>query len=301
MFSQYFGQFLLSRGLVSATDLERALSVQHETRMKLGVLAMNAGLLSAAQVQTIHEAQTRTDKRFGELAVELGFLSAADVDRLVASQRTANSTLGQTLVDQGSLSYERLESALRQYKEEEYGLSDAVFASMSGGSVDAIVSHVFERAGLGARPRLTEYAILFAKNMIRFVDDDVLLEVRTEAPDEPYEWVASQRIHAPGGAPAVVTAIAGTQEELLRLASAYAQEAVDEPGEMMEAAVGEWLNLHNGIYLVNRSNEGVELGMGPQTVVPGDRSELPPERVIVRIAGIRLSFDLIIPNLDALS
>jgi len=36
--------------------------------------------------------------------------------------------------------------------------------------------------------------------------------------------------------------------------------------EMVEASVGEFLNLHNGIFLVNMSNEGIELEMTPQEV-----------------------------------
>ena len=35
---------------------------------------------------------------------------------------------------------------------------------------------------------------------------------------------------------------------------------------MAEASVGEFLNLHNGIFLVNISNQGIELKMTPQEV-----------------------------------
>jgi hypothetical protein len=45
MFAQYFGQFLLNRSIVTASELDQALSAQAETRVKLGVLAINKGYM----------------------------------------------------------------------------------------------------------------------------------------------------------------------------------------------------------------------------------------------------------------
>ena len=54
MFSQFFGNYLLNKGLVSPEWLDDALSKQKDTRLKRGVLAVDAGIMTAAQVDMVH-------------------------------------------------------------------------------------------------------------------------------------------------------------------------------------------------------------------------------------------------------
>lgn len=70
----------------------------------------------------------------------------------------------------------------------------------------------------------------------------------------------------------------------------------------MEAAVGELLNLHNSIYLVNRSNQGAELNMLPQIIKRGSQfTTNSPIKVIIQVIASNFSFDLIITNLSELT
>lgn len=285
MFAQYFGQYLLSRGLVSPEQLGRAMTAQQETRVKLGVLAINHGYLTPAQVDEIHHAQTRMDKRIGEIAVELGFMTAAQVDELLASQQSSHLALGQALIDHGIMSYETFASALNQYKEE-YSLSDEQFDLMMHGSVEDLLASMFARADASVSPANADYIALFAKNVIRFIDSDIRVELAdATAGADADGWTARQTIASAGGARRV-TAINGTEAAFLKLASLYADEPIHAPDEMMEAAVGEFLNLHNGIYLVNLSDSGVELSLEPQTVArPAEAEAVPSPVCAVRVVG----------------
>lgn len=299
MFAQYFGQYLLSRGLVSPEQLGRAMTAQQETRVKLGVLAINHGYLTPAQVDTIHQAQTRMDKRIGEIAVELGFMTAAQVDELLASQQSSHLALGQALIDHGIMSYETFASALNQYKEE-YSLSDEQFESIMNGSIEDLLTTLLKRAEVSVSSTNIDYIALFAKNVIRFIDSDIRVELADANAAAASNWTARQPIESAGGT-SRITAIDGSEAAFLQLASLYADEPIEAPDDMMEAAVGEFLNLHNGIYLVNLSNSGVELSLKPQAVARAAEAEaIASPACSVRIVGPQCDIVLTLAELDDL-
>ena len=62
MYTQFFGNYLLSQGYVTQEQLFEAMQKQSSQRMKLGTLAMHAGLMTAAEVDQIVILQTHYDK-----------------------------------------------------------------------------------------------------------------------------------------------------------------------------------------------------------------------------------------------
>ena len=68
MFNRYFGNYLLSKRIISSDKLKTVLEQQNEGRVKLGVLAIESGYMKAEQVTKIHDLQVKKDRRFGELA-----------------------------------------------------------------------------------------------------------------------------------------------------------------------------------------------------------------------------------------
>ncbi|MEX2414938.1 MAG: hypothetical protein WD424_02245 [Paenibacillaceae bacterium] len=301
MFAQYFGQFLLNQGLITPHELEKALVAQKNIRVKLGVLAINRGFMTAEQVEAVHQVQTRMDKRFGEIAVELGFIQENWIAELLSAQPSAHLALGQALIDNEIMSYKAFSSALNQYRREN-SLSDEQFHAIVNGDIEALLEAELLKAGISGDSVLVNYMSLFAKNMIRFIDSNIRMEIGQTNDSQTYEWVAQQLILSEDYAIHRSTAIAGTEDAFLRLASIYAQENVDTPGEMMEAAIGEFLNLHNGIYLVNRSNQGSELNMQPQSVKRSSQfTTNSPIKSVIQVIGRNFSFDLIITNLSELN
>lgn len=262
MFSQYFGQYLLNRGIVSSDDLLKALETQQESHVKLGVLAMGAGLMTAAQVEEIHQEQTRQDKMFGEIALEKGYLTRSQLDELLSSQKKGHLLLGQALIDGHALTLEQLEKALQDYQQE-YSFSDEEFASVQEGKVELLL----EKA-LKLNPReenFNNYIYLFARNLVRFVDPQAWLSLEHEDREAelPAAWVVEQRIEGPFP---LATFIAGTEKAFVELASRFAGEKIEAMEELGQAAVSEFLNLHNGVFLVNMSNQGIELKLQPPSV-----------------------------------
>ncbi|MEX1030120.1 MAG: hypothetical protein WDZ91_08780 [Paenibacillaceae bacterium] len=300
MFAQYFGQFLLNQDLITSNELEKALIAQKDTRVKLGVLAINRGFMTAEQVEAVHQAQTRMDKRFGEIAVDLGFIQEDIIDELLSAQPSAHLALGQALIDHEIMRYEAFSRALSQYKQEN-SLSNEQFQAIVNGDIEALLEAELLKAGISADSVLVDYMSLFAKNLIRFIDSDIRMEIGQTSDSQAYDWVALQSIQSEDYTVERITAMAGTEQAFLRFASIYAQENVDAPGEMMEAAIGEFLNLNNGIYLVNRSNQGVELNLLPQKVKRGSEfGTSSTVKSVIQVIGPDFSFDLLITDLSNL-
>ena len=53
MYSQFFGNYLLSKQAVTTDQLVHAIQEQHTKHLRLGTLAMHAGLLTALQVDNV--------------------------------------------------------------------------------------------------------------------------------------------------------------------------------------------------------------------------------------------------------
>lgn len=277
MFTQFFGNYLLNGGLVTREALSEALKNQKNTRMKLGVLAINAGLMTAAQVEAAHQRQQQVDKRIGDVMVEMGFISKEQVEELFSAQPSGHLLLGQALVDSGSMTNAQFEEALSSYKKE-YSITDDDLKNESEDSVRKLMAK-FYGFDAGEKSLMSEYVYLLFKNIIRFIGDDF-----TPAEAHGIEGGVSRCVSqaVKGENVDAVTAITGTEQALIGFASRFAKEELSANDEYTQACVSEFLNLHNGLYTVNISNDlGTELTLSPQEYsVTKSASELPEACVI---------------------
>ena len=69
MYTQFFGNFLLSKGYITNEQLFDALKEKAQKHAKLGTLAIHSGLMTAAEVDSVIVEQTHQDKKFGELTM----------------------------------------------------------------------------------------------------------------------------------------------------------------------------------------------------------------------------------------
>ena len=262
MFSQYFGHYLLNNGLVKPEQLADALEYQHSVHLKLGVIAVNAGIMSPAQVEQIHNMQKKADKRFGELAIERGFINEEQLNTMLTTQKQGHLMLGQALIDREYLTMEQLQNALEKYKKES-GMSTRQFNVIRNDDTQEI-EQIFKNYGESLLSKtFSDYVTLLVKNIIRFVDDNPTVEINQLNSDYKADWYTYQDI---SGRISMQTGIACDADVFIKIAGKFAQENIIEVDELAKDSVGEFLNLHNGIFLVNMSNNGVELEMKPQAV-----------------------------------
>jgi hypothetical protein len=290
MFSQYFGHYLLNRAFITREQLEAALEFQKSVHVKFGVIAVDEGYMTPAQVEEVHLKQKQVDKRFGEIAIELGYLSDEQVEALISKQKQNHLFLAQALVDLGIMSIEQFGNALHDYKKEN-SLSDDQFEAIKSGSIEALVGNILDVKDANRKTTFERYLSLFAKNLIRFIDNQVYIEVEGLAISQPGDWLVHQNIT---GESPLFTAIAANENVFLYLASKHAEEELTEVDELAKASVSEFLNLHNGIYLVNMSNWGKKLNMEPQKVL--ENASVAGESLLVTVNTSEGSFQLILSD-----
>ena len=267
MFTQFFGNYLLNKGIVSAEKLSEALSAQKNIRLKLGVLAINAGLMTAEQVDAVHNEQQRVDKRIGDLMVEMGYVTREQVEELFKTQPSGHLLLGQALVDSGTMTNAQFEAALQDYKAEN-GISDADFNGANDEKTETILAGLYELEGSPMEKYITGYIALLFKNIIRFIGDDFTPVFSSSISSPNY---VSQKMN---GAFSISSAIVTDNDANIEFASRFAGEKLTEDDDYADACVSEFLNLHNGLFAVNLSNEtGKELQLEPQENTVPDFSE----------------------------
>lgn len=292
MFSQYFGHFLLNKGLISNKQLVDALEFQQSVHVKFGVLAINEGYMTPMQVEEVHEKQKQADKRFGEIAVDLGYLTIEQIEALISNQKQNYLFLAQALVERGYMTFEKFGAALDEYKKENR-LSDDQFEEIKNDNIELFIDSLLVAKDSAEKNTYGKYLSLFAKNMIRFIDDQVYFEVDEADISQQKNWLVYQNII--GDYP-LFTALSANEEVMLNIASAYAEEKLTELDELAKASISEFLNLQNGIYLVNMSNIGIELNMQPPHIVERGFVEK-GESLRISVILKKGSFQLIVSDL----
>lgn len=260
MFSQFFGQFLLNRGHLSAEELLSVLDQTTHTHVKLGTIAISERLLTPDQVEEIHGIQAREDKRFGQIAVEQGYLSADQLDALLASQRSEHHQLAQVMVDRGLFSLDELDQLLSDYRDAN-ALDEGALEALKNGEVDTYVDLFLNLHEVFDANTCRDYVALYLKSFIRFVDRNIRFETLKRAEDYQATYLTTQVLE---GERRIITGIGGSGQAFMELAARFSQEPMDEIEDIMEDAVGEFLNLQNGLFAVNLSDRGVELNLEPQ-------------------------------------
>lgn len=262
MFSVFFGQFLLNESIVDAEQLNKLLNISKETRVKLGVLAINSGLMTADHVNRVNELQGKIDKRFGEIAIDEGYLTEPELELLLNVQDSEHLKLSQTLVDANIMTYEEVQSALEKYKQI-YNLSDEAFKDLKDGKAKTIIDTYLDFKGDTFADLYKEYITLFYKNVLRFIDPSLRIDQVKHINMESYDILVKQDIIGPKR---IYTGFGGPSSVMMKFASNYADEIFNSLDDYAQDALGEFLNLNNGLYLVNLSNYGVDMSLQIQSI-----------------------------------
>jgi CheY-specific phosphatase CheX len=271
MFNQYIGQYLLNKNKITADQLVEVMNYARSVRVKLGVLAINVGFMTAEQVEKVHQLQRVKDQRFGELAVDQGFLTNAQLESLLENQNCIEMGLSQALVDKKYLTFAQLEEILASYKVNHEGSKEQV-QDIDTMGVDQAGKLVLDFAAAGEQGKIyQEYIALLQRNIMRFLDSDSLLGRNEPVGEVVHQWLVHQNIE---GETNLFTGLAMDDATLLVIARKYSGEILPEIDELAKDSVAEFLNMVNGIFCVNASNQGMELDLQLQKIVHNQISPL---------------------------
>lgn len=283
MFNQYFGQYLFNQGILTAEQLTEVLTHERAVRLKLGVLAVNAGIMTASQVEQVHDLQRTKDKRFGELAIEQGYLTLKQMEELLEVQQRRQLTLSQAIVDLGYLNLSELEQVLIKFKEQS-GLAAQQWQSLQVSDYNDISQALLDFFSAGAMGEVYhKYVALLLRNIIRFLNEDPLLMNADALDSVVLDRLVSQAVY---GEMELFTGLTADEATLLGIARRYSGEELMVLDDLALDSVAEFLNVINGIFCVNASDQGVDLDLQPQQILREEKLSL---RKGYRIS-IRLSF-----------
>ena len=251
MFTQFLGNYLLQKGIVTRDQLFNAMARLSQSHIKLGTIAIHEGLMTANEVDECLYIQTREDKRFGEIAVARGYLSEENVSDLLSKQTPDYILLGQNLVEDGIISYEDLERIIFDYKADNE-LYDLELDVENSGIVQSIIEKFFLMAEMPANDLNIMYLELMFNSLIRFIGEDFSPLTPMIVDEYPITFGVSQAVI---GDRDYITHIDCDRETAIAFASRYAKEDFSEFNEYVVAALEDFLNLHNGLYIVNVSNQ----------------------------------------------
>jgi len=265
MYAQFFANYLLEENYIQKRQLIEGLKKMKNSRVKLGVLAIDAGYLTAAQVEKVHARQAQVDKRFGDIAVELGYLTNVQVEELLSNQPSRYLLLSQSLLDKEYMSNSELEEALTKFKAK-YNLTEEDMSdSQKGDKLSSLIKSFYKLDDSKTSDYIGTYIKLLFNNLVRFIGDDFVTVVPERVVFSDNDIQVNQKI---SGEFSTLTFIQTDEISLLQFVSRYAGEDIPVLDEYSIAAAQDFLNLHNGLFMVNMSNDlNIELKLAPPTVV----------------------------------
>jgi len=265
MLNQYFGHYLLNKGILNNVQLREVLDAERSVKVKLGLLAVNAGVMTAAQVEDIHNLQRTRDQRFGDLAVAMGFLTSVQVEQLLASQQEGHLSIMQVISDKNYMTLGAIETELSDFRKE-YGITTSdVETEDETEIIKKLVdfSSVADQADL-----LYNYVGLIKRNAIRFLDDPSFIFVKNSTDKVAQtKWFVSQQIIGD-----ITLSVGFLMEEsvVLEVATRFYGEKLTSVDELALDSVGEFLNVNNGVFCSSLSDRGIMTDLQPPVVIKQD-------------------------------
>jgi hypothetical protein len=111
----FFGQYLLSKGVISREILIDAIERQRETNLSLVDLAVREGWIEPECAEGILTRYRTTDAGLEELCLEYGQIDREKLEELLRMQRSDWVKIGAALIDSGHLSRDQVEEHLAAF------------------------------------------------------------------------------------------------------------------------------------------------------------------------------------------
>ena len=255
MFGLYFGHYLVDKNKISQSQFYNLMQQHHKTRAKLGLIAVSEKLLTTKQAEEINEIQKRMDQRFGDIAIEKGYLLQEEVKYLLNLQGNSYLRFIQLFTEQNIITMEELETLLEEYKKANQ-FTDQELEALKSGDIDRIIPVFVDMD----TPLLGECVGLAIRNVIRFINSEVVLKRAYRVKDYSFDGLAFQQMK---GDHDIFLGFAGRDKALLEIANPFAKEQYTSLDEDAYDSVCEFINCINGMFASKLSHEDIHIDMTP--------------------------------------
>ena len=138
MFSQLFGEYLVSEEVLTPEQLREVLDEQATAKVRLGTIAIANGYMTQNETEEVNHLQTQYDRRFGDIAVERGYLSEREVDELLEQQGCAFMKFLQIMFEKKYITASELDEYLDSFQTSK-GFSKSEMEALKEDDIDGIV------------------------------------------------------------------------------------------------------------------------------------------------------------------
>ncbi|MBW4054028.1 MAG: chemotaxis protein CheX [Proteobacteria bacterium] len=257
---KFFGQFLVERGIVTSDALLGAINLQDNNNLKFGEMAVAMKLVTPADIQRAHNAQMSKDMKLGDLLVEMGFLTLVQMNDIVTRQKNTHLYIGEALVQVGALTQDELQKQLDAFKADQA----------------EYVSNGIELPISSANEKIWEMTVDLTYKMITRVLDLQFrpgkCAVATVIP--PRFMLAAMDMAGDVEARYIISVSEELQKSIAR--AILSEESVDdEPAEVLEDTVMEFVNVVCGNVAAKASQMGVIVNINPPVTVHPPAQGLP--------------------------
>ena len=251
MYNQFFGNYLFSKGYVTKEQLIPALIRQDKEPVRVSTLALYSGFMSPSEIENITNLQLKNEKKFSELAMENGFLTQDQVLELLDIDYPNFLKLGQILIDEGVFSYEQFANILADYRSQNEFL-ELELNEDNKDEIQCLIENFSMLSNTFFSPFSKSYLELLYNNFIRFIGDDFTALPPVCCTEFPTECCVMQSIN---GNYKINTYLSMEESTALAFAERYTGEPYLEYNEYVNASIEDFINLHNGLFIVNASND----------------------------------------------
>ncbi len=259
MFANIFGNYLVKKKIITDEEYFTIKMQFDRTRVKLGLIAVSEKLMTEEQADEVNKKQELMDKKFGDIAISMGYLTAAQVERLLSLQGNEYMRFCQSAVDKEILTLEQIEGALDYYKKEN-GFTFADMEAIKSGDVDRTLPLFLPEMPDG--PYVDLMSLTF-RCINRLASDDISIKRGYTTSNFKTGAVAMQEVV---GDYNVLTAFSGDDYGILAIAEAFAKQFFDGVNVDALDSVGEFINICNGLFITEKSNDGMNLNLMPPTL-----------------------------------
>ena len=251
MYTQVFGNYLLSKELITKDQLLTALSKKTLEAIHPSTLALYHGYVSPSEIEEIVRLQKQEGRRFSELAVENGYLTHEQALQLLNADIPDFLLLGQILLEDGAFTYEQFANILANYRNH----SELLDLEMHSCNKDD-VQHLIDIFSILSENTLSTFSRLYLEllfnNFIRMIGDDFTPLPPKEIKEFSADYCITQEIN---GFYHAHSYISMDHETAMLFAERYTGEKFTELNEYVQASLEDFLNIHNGLFIVNTSND----------------------------------------------
>lgn len=266
MYTNFFGNYLLHKDIITRQQLLAAMSVYSTSHVKLGTLAIHSGYITVEQAEDISQKQMQENKYFGELAVELGYMTQEQLYSLLSHQAPDYMLMGQILVDQGALTLEKMTAYVDEYSNS-YHLEANFATGSSKGIMQCFMDDMDLALDTTQKDYLSIYLLLLLHSFTRFIGDDFSPLDIYRVTDLGTDCLVEQNMDFPYFS--AVNALNMEPETAAAFASRFTKEEFPEYNPGALAALQDFLHIQNGLFAVDVFSEcGVEVTL--QTPMEND-------------------------------